>query len=494
MKLESSAPDSLTFSWGVSPLASFYAIYHRKHDAARADISDGFVLSQSVDSSASQATISDLTSGVTYEVLVLAGRGNATEQVGSRLLMTTTSSSDNVVVDPGLGTSGSIIAGASVAGVVALLVILVIVVVLIRRRQARTKASLDQFGGSQALEVMREYRSTLSRSRGSMKHAESTTHLSFADKTIVNTVLEVSLPGFLQLDYPTSLQPGNSIDSADGRSVYVATLLDRHVSSRVGCSTVAVYDYDGDFMLSPYENEARFHHEVSLMWSLSFHPNVVALLGYTDEPRTIVTRLYAATLFDYLQSTPEISDMLMAQLASGLASGLNAIHSMQVAHRDLNPHNILIEQPSSSDQPKPIIGNFSHALSPSGPPSRRIVTMQSMRYSAPEVFARITPEGETEASPDMESEFAADVYSLGAVYYLLLSGDAPWQDIPEEKVGAMIERGHRLSPPHVAEKEDSIVRIMLSAVATSCIGEAPTERPGIAVVAHKVSAHAPHDY
>ena len=56
------------------------------------------------------------------------------------------------------------------------------------------------------------YRQTLARSRGSMRHAESTTHLSFADKTVVNTVAEIALPGFLLTDYSTSIQPGERVD------------------------------------------------------------------------------------------------------------------------------------------------------------------------------------------------------------------------------------------------------------------------------------------
>jgi len=56
------------------------------------------------------------------------------------------------------------------------------------------------------------YRETLARSRGSMRHAESTTHLSFADKTVVNTVAEIALPGFLLVDYSTTIQPGERVD------------------------------------------------------------------------------------------------------------------------------------------------------------------------------------------------------------------------------------------------------------------------------------------
>ena len=116
------------------------------------------------------------------------------------------------MIDPGLGLNGSIIAGATVGGVVLLMIILVVVLVVMRRRRRSTKARLEKFGGQSAVEALRDYRLTLAQSRSSLKHAESTTHLSYADKTVVNTLMEMSLPGFLLVDYATSVQPGPVIE------------------------------------------------------------------------------------------------------------------------------------------------------------------------------------------------------------------------------------------------------------------------------------------
>jgi hypothetical protein len=43
------------------------------------------------------------------------------------------------------------------------------------------------------------------------------------------------------------------------------------------------------------------------MWSLSFHPNIIKLVGYTDAPRTIVTRLYPTDLFRFLHAQVSLS-------------------------------------------------------------------------------------------------------------------------------------------------------------------------------------------
>ena len=93
------------------------------------------------------AVIGDLESGRAYEVLILAGDANGEEQVGTRLVLTTLSTTDNVVSDPGLGTNGTIIAAASASAVVVLIVVIVVLVVISRRRQRRTDAKMDEFGG-----------------------------------------------------------------------------------------------------------------------------------------------------------------------------------------------------------------------------------------------------------------------------------------------------------------------------------------------------------
>ena len=97
------------------------------------------------------AVIGDLEPGRAYEVLILAGNEDGEEQVGTRMILTTLSTTDNVVADPSLGTNGTIIAAASASAVVVLIVIIVVVVVVIRRRQRATNEKLEEFGGAGGL-------------------------------------------------------------------------------------------------------------------------------------------------------------------------------------------------------------------------------------------------------------------------------------------------------------------------------------------------------
>jgi len=55
-----------------------------------------------------------------------------------------------------------------------------------------------------------------------------------------------------------------------------------------------VYDDDS---FPPEENKLRFEQEIAIMWGISSHPNIITLVGYSDDPRCIITKVFF--LFDF---------------------------------------------------------------------------------------------------------------------------------------------------------------------------------------------------
>ena len=485
LKLDESTTSSLKLSWTPSALAEFYAVYTRSTKDARA-VTDGFDLFKQVDSSTGSVEVTGLEAGGSYEVLVLAGKGNETEQVGARLVVTTKSSTDNVVEDPGLGTSGTVIAAASAAAVVVLIVVVIIVIVVMRRRQKATNKQLDEFGGSDAMVALKEYRSSIAQSRSSMSHANSTIHLWDADKTVVNTTLEVALPGFLLVDYATTVQPGKPVDSDAGDSEYHATVLDPTVAKRAGSTHVVMRNYHDVALLTAAENDERFHHEVSIMWSLSFHPNIVSILAYTDEPRAVMTRAFHYTLGRFVQETPRpMPAKQLHQLASNVASAISAMHSLSIVHRNIQSANIFLEEPSGESLLyTAVLGGFSQARSAADdgvsymPP--RIV---NVRYAAPEVLLAARDGSTVDCAVPME--LASDVYSLGVVLHELASGNAPWSALPDESVRNAVLSGKSL----VLDAHDMIdLPLSLSSLIQAALAFEPTSRPTASLISAKLSS------
>ena len=48
-----------------------------------------------------------------------------------------------------------------------------------------------------------------------------------------------------------------------------------------------VYDHN----LSEDENKIRFEQEISIMWGISSHTNIITLVGYSEHPRCIITKV-----------------------------------------------------------------------------------------------------------------------------------------------------------------------------------------------------------
>jgi len=52
------------------------------------------------------------------------------------------------------------------------------------------------------------------------------------------------------------------------------------------------------------ENKIRFEQEISIMWGISSHPNIITLIGYSEDPRCIITKVF---FFLFLFSFPSFS-------------------------------------------------------------------------------------------------------------------------------------------------------------------------------------------
>ena len=428
------------------------------------DVTTGFTLGQRVDSSAGSMTVESLESGRSYEILLLSGLNNETEQVGTRLTVSTTSTTDNVV-DAGLGANGTIIAVVSAVAVVVVLAIVVVVVVVLNRRRRRVNRTLDQYGGMEALRTIKQYNKTLAASRGSMRYGDSTTHLNDASQTIVNTVLEVALPGFLNVDYGEAIRPGSVLKSSRSGTVYNATLVDVALSQRIGTTDVAVKEFIANADYSDDFNTDRFHSEVALMWSLSFHPNVIALIAYTDEPRAMITRLYSMDLFMMLHFAEDAAYPLpvdtLLHLAGGMASGLAAIHSLRVAHRDIKTSKILIQAPTDETPfPTAVISDFTTARTASDEVATLAIG-STLRYSSPQVFEHFNNPGQDWS---LDEDLSSDVYSLAVVMWEMCERRVPWENQTDIEIGRNVLGGQFL---HIMPAKNA-VQAELASIMSEC--------------------------
>jgi serine/threonine protein kinase/tetratricopeptide (TPR) repeat protein len=118
---------------------------------------------------------------------------------------------------------------------------------------------------------------------------------------------------------------------------------------------------------------------------------------------------------------PSIAVRIVAQACDGIAS----VHGVDLAHRSIKPANVFLEPAASS-------GVTVRVCDPGvgSAPRARGGEWEHLRYGAPEV-ASLPKEGAR------ESDRRADVYSLGALLYTLLSGAPPYAEATS--AGALLD-------------------------------------------------------
>jgi hypothetical protein len=145
-----------------------------------------------------------------------------------------------------------------------------------------------------------------------------------------------------------------------------------------------------------------------------------------------------------------------------VAEAVEFMHQRGVYHRDLKPSNILLD---GHDHPK--VTDFGLAVlvaagrTPSGPG-----WAGTAEYTAPELV------GEDAAPPGPEDYRRADVYSLGAVLYALLTGRPPFRGETVQETLAAV-RGQVVTPPR---RLNPRVPRALEAVCLRCLSKDPRGR------------------
>ncbi|XP_075868965.1 triple functional domain protein isoform X3 [Nelusetta ayraudi] len=156
--------------------------------------------------------------------------------------------------------------------------------------------------------------------------------------------------------------------------------------------------------------------EVRLLQTLD-HPNLVRLLDTYETANSYVLVLEMADqgrFLDYIVSWGNLTEERVALYLTEVLEALHYLHSWRIAHLDLKPENIVVEHVSS--QPVIKLTDFGDAAH-LGPASSHIhPLLGSPEFSAPEVVL------------GQPASLMSDIWSLGVVTYVVLSGASPFLD------------------------------------------------------------------
>lgn len=197
------------------------------------------------------------------------------------------------------------------------------------------------------------------------------------------------------------------------------------------------------------------------------HPNVVRVLdrGITETGEDFVVMEYApdGTLVDWRDGAAQTPTAeRVAEIVTGVARGVHAIHAAGLVHCDLKPDNIVLGskgKPKIADFGLALRGGDAESMAGSNHP------LGNLAFMSPEQFrmedGALTP--------------AADIYALGGLLYWLLTGQLPNGESRRE-----VSRSHREStkeprPPFGDRSEIPIDRD-LEAICRRALHPDPAER------------------
>eukprot|EP00216_Chloropicon_sp_CCMP2111_P003460 CAMPEP_0198238934 /NCGR_PEP_ID=MMETSP1446-20131203/4471_1 /TAXON_ID=1461542 ORGANISM="Unidentified sp, Strain CCMP2111" /NCGR_SAMPLE_ID=MMETSP1446 /ASSEMBLY_ACC=CAM_ASM_001112 /LENGTH=344 /DNA_ID=CAMNT_0043921439 /DNA_START=175 /DNA_END=1209 /DNA_ORIENTATION=- len=196
------------------------------------------------------------------------------------------------------------------------------------------------------------------------------------------------------------------------------------------------------------------------------------------------------TLLDLVEGSDYVHPIITLRIFLSVCEGVQCMHTSTgtpYAHRDIKPHNVLLERKTAAASQVKVLDHFSAVLMDFGSsrPARVTVDgrMAALRlqeeaeahstatYRAPELF-------------DVPSQFAlderSDVWSLGCLLYYMVFGQSPFEHVLAQSGGslALAVLSGKIPWPEKGVSFDA----RLVALAKMCLVQEMAERPQLAEV------------
>ena len=198
--------------------------------------------------------------------------------------------------------------------------------------------------------------------------------------------------------------------------------------------TVAIKVLRESQFLTPVERaqyEARFRHEAEAAGRLS-HPEIVQIFD-VGPSYLVMEHLEGRTLAELLRSGPRPSVRRACEIIGRIAEAIDYAHRHGIVHRDLKPANVMLAEGGGVK-----VMDFGVARLDSSTLTVLGTVVGSIRYMSPEQMMGDRVDGR------------ADVFSLAAVAYEMLTGRAPFPGQTVTEVVSRVVRGAHV-PPRTAD-------------------------------------------
>ena len=222
----------------------------------------------------------------------------------------------------------------------------------------------------------------------------------------------------------------------------------------------------------------RFRREGRTAARLS-HPNIVQVYDAgegdfdgNEVSYIVMEYLSGGDLKERIDERGPLPEAELARFGEEVCAGLAHAHGRGIIHRDIKPHNILLDEKGRAK-----VSDFGIA--------RALDTTQATRtgaylgtalYSSPEQLQghKVTPK--------------SDVYSLGATLYQAASGEPPFTGTPIEVASQHVSKP---PPPLNRYEADLDVGEKMEALILACLAKNPDDRPSTEEALERFGSVAP---
>ncbi|KAI3655396.1 hypothetical protein MP638_002118, partial [Amoeboaphelidium occidentale] len=179
---------------------------------------------------------------------------------------------------------------------------------------------------------------------------------SVQDQTLVQTSVGLSIPASKEVSEMDFILKA-LLGKGGGGSVYYAKALTKSLQK---CGETAVAKVlQGNYSSLSEPAKAMFNQEIGIMEMLQLKGGFAEMLGYSLKPCTIIMKLYKhGSLANWIRNNHIGSLMAIIEFCLNIATSISTMHKVQLAHCDLKPDNILIDE----DRP----GHFKCVITDSG--------------------------------------------------------------------------------------------------------------------------------
>ena len=174
-------------------------------------------------------------------------------------------------------------------------------------------------------------------------------------------------------------------------------------------------------------------------------PKIIAVNEIGETTEVLEEYVFGDTLFEILKGGL-LSEKEAAEIAEQVCSGLSVMHEHRAIHRDIKPENVIIRGNEA------VLIDFDASREFDENKSSDTKILGTTGYASPEQYGL------------SQTDARSDIYSLGVMLNVMLTGEHPSTKLAEGRLGAIVQKCTMINPDSRYQTADELKKALEHAV------------------------------